>query len=366
MACRQNSIDDPGQIVRHLLFVLSVLLINVVSSNHLEQVISKFSQAIDSAIRTSHPRCDLLPHMLHDLAEWERRPSCLTTEAYKWCSVISRNYSDLVDGKNLLFLSLEIGFRQLDPKHPQIPAELTHTKHHRRMADIVFESGDEEVIADLLHARTSRSGSHKPPSSLNACARHIVGLRPSSPRLRRLTIRAVGLIGYQRFAQVGMEGFFELLNQLGAGVEDMDGNEGWTTFLLDTIQSSEDVQHLSLPYWELLTELLILESQRLEAVAWSPRIMASLEGNQEWDQERGKLECWMGIVWMAWPPETGSTAEGEVRDATLSLFRQRPGAAQKLEEWMERWSERSGKAVPESFRQVCEQVRHEAAQQAGP
>ena len=304
--------------------------------------------------------------MLLDLVKWERRPSCLTTEAYGWCSVICKNYSNLVDGKNLLFLSLEIGFRQLDPKHPQIPAELTHTKHHRRMADIVFKSGDEEVIADLLHAWTSRSGSHKPPSSLNACARHIVGLQPSSPRLRRLVIRAVGLIGYQRFTQVGVERFLELLNRLSADIEDMDGDESWATFLLDAIQSSDGIQHLPYPYWELLTELLILEAQRLEAVAWSPCVMASLEDNQEWDQERGKLECWMGIVWIAWPPETGSTAEGEVRGATLSLFRQRPGAVQKLEQWVERWSERSGKVVPESFRQACEQARHEATQQARP
>ena len=300
--------------------------------------------------------------MLLDLANWERRPSCLTTAAYEWCSVISEKYSNPEDGKNLLVLSLEIGFRQLDHKLPQILTKLTHTEHHRRMADVVFESGNEEAIADLLHAWTPHSDSHEPPPSLKMYARHLVGLRPASPRLRRLVIRAVGLIGYQGFAQV--EGFFTLLDQLSAGVEDMDGNGGqWAALLLDTIQSPDNIQHLPYPYWELLTELSILESQHLEGVTRSPDVVKYLEGGGHgWD----KLECWMGIVWMAWLPETGSTAEGEVRVATLSLFRQRTGAVQKLERWMERWSGRCGKVVPQSFQQTCEQARNDAVQQAGP
>ena len=299
--------------------------------------------------------------MLHDLAEWERRPSCLTTAAYEWCSVISEKYSDPADGKDLLFPSLKIGFRQLDPKLPQITAELTHTEHHHRMADIVFKRGDEEVIADLLHAWTSHSGSHEPLPSLEVYARHLVDLRPSSPRLRWLVMRAVGLIGYQGFAQV--EGYFTLLDQLSVGIEDMDGNSGqWAALLLDTIQSPDAIQRLPYLCWELLTELSILESQHLEGVTWNPDVMKSLKGSHGW----AKLECWIGIVWIAWPPETGSTAEGEVGDAMLSLFRQRPDAVQKLEQWMGRWGEGCGKVVPESFRQACEQARREAAQQAGP
>ena len=90
--------------------------------------------------------------------------------------------------------------------------------------------------------------------------------------------------------------------------------------------------------------------------------MESLEGDQEW----GKLECWMGIVWMVWPPETGSTTEEDVLRVTLLLFCQRPGAIQKLERWMERWSGRSGKDVSESFRRACEQARLEPARQVGP
>ena len=292
--------------------------------------------------------------MLLDLSEWEQRPSCLTAAAYEWCSVICENYPSLVDGKNFLFLSLEIGFRHLDPQHPQPLTKLTHTEHHQYMVDIVFDSQDEEVTADLLHAWTSRDDSNEPPSSLGVYARHLIGLRPSSQRLRRLVLRAVGTIGYQGFEQVGVEEFFKLLDHLQASVEDMDDKESWAALLLDTIQSPDDVPPLPHLYWESLAELSVSESQRLEGVALSQRVVESLKSNREWD----KLEAWMGIVWMVWPPKTGSTEE----KATLPLFRQRPGAIQKLEQWIERWGERRGETVPESFKQICERARREAAQ----
>ncbi|KAF9653351.1 hypothetical protein BDM02DRAFT_3107956, partial [Thelephora ganbajun] len=44
----------------------------------------------------------------------------------------------------------------------------------------------------------------------------------------------------------------------------------------------------------------------------------------------------------------------------IALFRQRPGAVQKLTRWMKQWSEKRGKDVPASFQQVCKQS-HEAA-----
>ena len=280
--------------------------------------------------------------MLLDLSEWEQRPSCLTAAAYEWRSVICENYPRLAGGKTLLFRSLEIGF--------------SHTEHHQRMVDTVFDSQNDEVIADLLHAWTSRDDSNEPPPSLGVDAKHLVGLRPSSQELRQLVIRAVGSIGYQGFEQVGVEGFFGLLDHLHAGVEDMDDKEGWATLLLDTIQSPDDVPPLPHPYWESLAELSVSESQRLEGVAWKSDVMESLENNLEWD----KLEAWMGIVWMVWP-KVGSTTE-DVRGVMLSLFHQRPGAIQKLEQWLERWSEGHGNTVPETFEEICRQALREAAQ----
>ena len=264
--------------------------------------------------------------MLLDLSKWEQRSSCLTAAAYEWCSTICENYSSLADGKTLLSLSLEIGFRRLDLKHPQSLTKLTHMEYHQFMVDTVFESQDDEVIADLLHVWTSHNDSNEPPPLLNLYAKYLIRLRPFSQRLRRLVIRAIGLIGYRGFERVGVEEFFKLLDLLQATVEDMDDKGGWAMLLLDTVQSSEGIQYLSYPYWELLAELSVSESRRLEGVALRLRVVQSLESNLEWD----KLEAWMGIVWMVWPPETASTIE-KVRDVMLLLFRQRSGAIQKLE-----------------------------------
>jgi len=286
--------------------------------------------------------------------------------AYEWCSVVCKNYSSLESGKDLLLLSLEIGFRHLDPKNPWLKPGLTHTEHHQGLANIIFESGDGEAIADLLYAWTSLN-SLNPYTPLNICASHLISLHylyPFSSRLQQLIIHAITLIGYQEFEQVGMEGFVGLLNDLQVCVEDAGGNGELTNLLLDTIQSSEGVQHLSTSYWELLVELVVFWSWALEGNTYTftyhSSTMASLEEAEEWD----KLECWMGVVWILWPPEEGKTTEEELGHTTLSLFHQQPGTIQKLEQWMEQWAD-GWRQIPESFQQICKQAHNEAAQQAG-
>ena len=163
-------------------------------------------------------------------------------------------------------------------------------------------------------------------------------------------MRSVELIGYQDFEEVGVEQFIELLDDLGVGVEDVGDKEEWTLLLLNVIQSSEGVQGLSRRYWGLLGELTISCSWRLRGYAWSSQITTFLKDSQEWD----KLECWIGVVWMVWPPGTGGTIKEDVERAMLSLFRQRPDAIQKLKQRMERWSEENDYQVPESFQSICE------------
>lgn len=297
--------------------------------------------------------------MLRDLIKWKQRPSCLTTIAYELCSVICENYSGLKDGKQLLFRSLEIGFRHLDPQNYPTVAKLVHTEHHEHMANIVFESGDDEIIADLLHAWTSHGDSHKPPPSLDMCAKHLVGLRPTSHRLRRFVIRAVELIGFRGFENIRVEESVGLLDALCVGIGDIDDKDRWMMFLLATIQHPEGILLLSHPYWELLVELSIPVRRWPRYTAWSSRIMKSLEDAKEWD----RLGCWMGVVWMAWPPEADSMMGEDVRRVMFLLFRHQPGAMQKLEHWMERWSKSHGRAVPEAFRRICEWARPEATEQ---
>ena len=283
--------------------------------------------------------------------------------AYEWCSVVCKNYSSLEGGKDLLLLSLEIGFRHLNPKYTWIDAKLTHTEHHLQLAEIVFESDNGEAIADLLQVWTSVGDSHTPYTSLKICAKYLIGLHhlhPFSSRLRQLIMHAILLIGYQEFKQVGVKGFTELLNDLQVHIEDVNDRVGWVRLLLDTVQSSEGIQNLSPPYWELLVMLAVSHSWALEDNTYSPHPMISLKEAEEWD----KLECWIGVVWMSWPPEWGETTKEDLGPVTLSLFHQQPGAVQKLEKWMEQWAD-GQRQIPESFQQIYKQAHDEAAQQAG-
>ena len=261
-----------------------------------------------------------------------------------------------------LHVSLEIGFRHLDSRRLHIPARLTHTENHRGLVNVVFKSPKSEVIVDLLYAWTVRDYSlGKAQTLLGICTGHIIGLHhlvPFSSRLRRLVIRSVELIGYKVFGGVEVERFIDLLEYLHVTVEDMDKGFKWAKILLVTLQSSKGVQHLSHWYWELLVELSISWSQFLRGdITYSPQITTFLTEAQEWS----KLECWMGTVWMMWPPGTSGVTEGDLAHSTLLLFHQRPGAAQKLEQWMERWSQKHGENIPEPFQQICKQA-YEPAQ----
>ena len=326
-------------------------------SDRLERILSQFSQAITSATDTSHPQSEYLPHVLRELTELENRPSHFTTMAYKWCSDICANCSNLAYREELLLLSLEIGFRHLDHRYQRIPAELSHSEHHQQIAEIVFESADDEVIADLLHAWTSESKSHGPHPSLSVCAKHVVFLQPTSERLRRLLIRSVYLIGYRGFKAVGVEQLVGLLDDLGARVEDIDNKGGWVLLLLDVVKSSEGIQRLSHQHWRLLGELTISCSWMLGANSWSSHVTTLLEGGQEWD----KLECWMGVIWMLWPPKTGGAAEEDIERVMLLLFRRRPDAIRKLTQRIERRCEKNDYDIPESFQGICGRARSEAA-----
>ena len=278
---------------------------------------------------------------------------------YDWCSKICENCQRLRDWKGLLLDSLEIGFRHLDFQGAYFRTVLTHTERHLEMADAVFESQKSEAIADLLHAWTTSSITPA-YTLLDTCAERLVCLHnlvPFSSRLRRLVIRSVELIGYKGFEGVGVERFTELLNHLCVTTKDMDTWPGWGRLLLGILQTPEGAQNLSHWYWELLVELAILFPPSLKGGStYSPWLTAFLAEAQEWE----KLECWMGIVWIVWPPEASGMTEEDLDRLTLLLFCYRPGAFQKLEKWVERWSQESGKDAPESFRRICKKAQEVA------
>ena len=280
--------------------------------------------------------------------------------AYEWCSAIYENREHLEDWESLLLVCLELGFRHLDARRlPYI--RLTHTGHHRGLVDVVFKSQNSEAIADLLQAWTTDDDLPEPVGEMvGICAGHLVGLHNLvlfSPRLRQLIIRFAERAGYKGFEGAGVEKLVELLDHLRIAVEEMDRTYRWASLILDVIRSSEGPQRLSHWYWEFLVELAISESEWLKfGDTDALKIAESLIDAQEWD----KLECWIGTVWTV--SESAGITEEDLERSTLLLLCQRPGAAQKLEQWIERWSQRwSRRRVPESFQRILTQA-HEAVQ----
>ena len=362
-----SPVEEEALKVQDKSYGTSRCLLQVAYSAHMERILYQLSKAIVSAINGTNAQRRFIPHVLGDLIKLETRPVCLTEIAYAWCSVICENRQSLRGWKNLLPVCLEIGFRHLDVQSPYIKAKFTHTVHHRELIDIIFKSRGGEAIADLLHALTMSDDSPGwAHTLLGICTGHLVGLHnlvPFSSRLRRRVIRFVELIGYRGFEGIGVDSLVELLNHLHVTVEDMDRGVNWAILLLDTIQSSERTRHLSHWYWELLVEFVVSNSLWLRLYpTHGLRIITSLTKAEEWS----KLECWTGIVWILSPWDTIAMAERDLGHSMVLLFRQRPQAVQKLEQWMERWCQKSPlNRVPDSFRRICKQA-HEAAQQDTP
>ena len=119
----------------------------------------------------------------------------------------------------------------------------------------------------------------------------------------------------------------------------------WGPILVEIVRSTEP-QRLAIHFWKHLAELAI--RGYLSGTTYNSDVTTSLMDAQEWD----KLEFWVGVVWMACPPELGSVAK-ELEDAMEGLEKKRPGALRKR---MERWSERHGQDLPESFQQTCDKL----------
>ena len=182
----------------------------------------------------------------------------------------------------------------------------------------------------------------------------LVNLKNHLPpsRSRGPIIRFIELIGCEGFRGAGVERLIELLNHLHVTVEDMVNQSKWAKLLLGTIRTPEGAQRLSQPYWKLLVEVAISFPRSLgDGTAYDPHITEFLVRAREWR----KLECWVAVVWMIWPPGTGGITEGELSLLIPPLFRQQPGAGQKLEQWMERWSQANHEDVPELFQEICTQ-----------
>ena len=322
----------------------------------LERVAFQLSHAIITAIPAAHPRHPRLRGTLLELAKWDNRPDWLRTMAYEWCSAICERYQGVEDGKELLFTSLKISFRGLGVRDYFTDQGLVHTKHHRHMADIAFDSGDDEVIVDLLQAWTgtrNHSNTSELLELLDTLPRNLVRLQIfTSQTLRRLVIRSVEHLGRQQIEQVGVEEFTALLDRLNVGIDDMDFEPNWLNLLLYVVRSPQGRRSLSHPYWELMVELsaAVHELWFLDyPINDDLQVMFSLEEEEEWDT----LECWSGLVWLQRLPKI-DTIPKDLERVTISLFRQRPGAVQKLKQWVQRSRMSRVPECLQCLRLICE------------
>ena len=329
------------------------------TSDRMVQVMSQVSGAIASALESSRPQRKFIRAALCTLVHSEKRPPSLAREAYDWCAMIWENRQSYEDWETLLLLSLEVGFRHLDLSYLWASLNFTRAEYPQELIDTILNGKNSEAIADLICALCVAD--HSCQLAFSVCANYVVdrpndatGTFPS--RLREVVSLCVEPGGFGALKYMGRARFVKLLNRLHIGIEDVTVPSRfttWTTILLKIVWSPEGVRHLAIQSWELLANLAT--SGFSKSTTYKPDVTASLLEAEEWD----KLECWMGVVWMAWSPGPGITVK-DLEHTTTLLFHHRPGSVDKLTGWMERWSKECNADVPEAFQQICERAHTSA------
>ena len=313
----------------------------------MEKVVQHVARAIDLAAES--PNLDVIWGVLHILSLIKGRFRVPAEQAYGWCLMIWENRERYWEWETLVLLSLEVGLR--DKSMDRISrTPFTGGELHQGVRDMVLRSNNPEAVTDLV--RASLMFDETGALGLSICADYIIDhhgkiTEPSSRHLGSFFIRYATKMGSDAPERVGREKFVELLNGLHIDVGEIYlwQHTLWRVVLMDIIWSAE-AQRLAIHYWKHLAELAILG--HLSGTTYNPDVTTSLMDAQEWD----KLEYWVGVVWMACPPELGNVAK-ELEDALEGLEKKRPGALRKR---MELWSEMHRKDLPESFQQTCEKL----------
>ena len=334
-----------------------------------------------------------LADLLWFLERWEKRPAYLTPMAYEWCSAISEMAIKLGEGRaytsrrpylaakqwfrsncylihsdatyrtcgcpidlhlndymDLLFTTLEVGFRPAGSGHDQRFLSLNHTPHHNQMFEAAFSSDDDEVIADAMRA-WSAGGCPPTGSCVRYFTRRMGEATPFSPRLREVAISAIERTWPSELATSGSE-TVRLLHRLDVNVGDTEGGHGWVELLVGVIRSPVGFKNLSPCYWRLLGKLISVNSRVWSLASRDVEVMRSLEEAEDWE----KLEVWMAVMWKAPIFPKFKSVEG-IEEVTLKLALRRPSALQRFEDLCKRDAPHSQPKL--KLRGICDRARAE-------
>ena len=273
----------------------------------------------------------------------------------------------------LLSITLEVGFRLAGTESEWECIPLDRTPHHERMLETAFRSDDDEVIADAV-CMWIMNGVRTP---LDSFARHFAkriqrGV-PFSPRLQRLSMRAIKCIWDSGFKMSGPKTVY-LLNHLGVGGVDVDGaaKGNWALLLGDVIRGPAGLDLLP-DYWRLLDQLVVGKVCPWPLGSRDTKVMIFLRAAGEWE----KLETWALIFWTCLPRSMAGPRSMEyIKRVTLKLLSQRPSALPRFKGICEKgplshdqWHVENLKAVcehVENLKGVCERVRANQFASKGP
>lgn len=231
---------------------------------------------------------------------------------------------------NLLFTTLEVGFRLARPGHwPAV--HLNHTSHHDQMFETAFSSDDDEVIADAVCVWIADSDRTPAGSLARYFVKRVERTAPFSPKLRQMGIHAIRRTWPSELAVSGLE-TVRLLNGFDVDVDDVEEKYNWVNLLVGVIRSPMGFENLSSHYWRLLDKLA---STTLVVGNFSSRdmeVMKLLEEAEDWE----KLEAWMVVVWTFLPfldSPAFESVEG-IERMTFKLVFRRPPALQRFEAYV--------------------------------
>jgi hypothetical protein len=254
--------------------------------------------------------------------------------------------------RDLLPMTVEVGFRLSAPgSTKQLPLS-GHTSHHDLVFKGLLSSWDGEIVADAVCMWTA--GCDFRP--VGSCARYLVArverTKPFSPRLRRASVRAIKLIRRRITRWVSGLEIFRWLNRLGIDGDDVMDKREWAELLVEAIRSPTGVGNLSFHHWRFLDKLTLEYGFDYELstdfALRGAEVTKLLEEVEDWE----RLEIWMTIAWqhVGW-----STTTKDTERVTLKLLLRWPSALPRFEDI--RWQ-----TLPRCdpiLRSVCNKARAE-------